>query len=602
LLAAIGAWRGRGLPRLLGIVLLICGLLLAFGRWNPLYFVLYSFVPGFDLFRTPARWMMLYTTGAAVLAGLGAQALLGARQWRHPSWILSLLLLTIVVAELLLAARALPQAEPTAPQAVYDLRSAPAHLATDPVRSQLHEAAAGRFLGMSTITYDPGDMTDYRRVFVDEPPSQLSEEVFADLTIAQKVQELLVPNLPLLWRIPAVDGYDGGLLPLQRYNLLASLLLPDSDTPSDGRLREQVRDMPSSALLGLFGSQYVLTDKVRDLWFEDVFYDRQIGMRLSPAAPSGAIEASSHFEATHLDLIAYVDGVDGEMPPVPDDDPLVFATVTLTDGTSAQTFELTVGAALGTMLADGGLDSAMANSSGAVVAYRDVENGHQEYRVRLPLSRPTTPTRIEATLLDPQFDLVVQAATLFDERTSMFQALLPSDRGDFRLVHSGDVKVYENRDVKPRASLAHQVSPAADAAQALKWLQSSGLDADTAVVEGDYALLGSAAAGDSAQITAYAPERVEVATRSADDALLVLSDAHYPGWEATVDGTPTQILYTNVLMRGVPVPAGDHTVIFTFEPGTWHTGLWIAAFFTAVWLLLLGLAWFKMQRRQPAAV
>jgi uncharacterized membrane protein YfhO len=74
------------------------------------------------------------------------------------------------------------------------------------------------------------------------------------------------------------------------------------------------------------------------------------------------------------------------------------------------------------------------------------------------------------------------------------------------------------------------------------------------------------------------------------------------GWKAAVDGASAPIHYTNVLMRGVPVPAGDHTVIFTFEPDTWHTGLWIAALSVVVWLLLLGLAWFKMHGQQPAAV
>ena len=40
--------------------------------------------------------------------------------------------------------------------------------------------------------------------------------------------------------------------------------------------------------------------------------------------------------------------------------------------------------------------------------------------------------------------------TLIDARTGMFTPLLPSDRGRFRLVHSGDVKIYENLDVLPR--------------------------------------------------------------------------------------------------------------------------------------------------------
>ena len=75
-LAAVGVWKGRGPARTFGVLYAAAGLFLALGRWNPVYFLLYSFVPGFDLFRAPARWMALYTLGAAVLAGVGAAVFL----------------------------------------------------------------------------------------------------------------------------------------------------------------------------------------------------------------------------------------------------------------------------------------------------------------------------------------------------------------------------------------------------------------------------------------------------------------------------------------------------------------------------------------------
>jgi hypothetical protein len=68
-LAIVGAWRGRGEVRQFGLLFAGLGLLLALGRWNPLYFVLYTVVPGFDLFRVPARWMLIFTLGVGILAG-----------------------------------------------------------------------------------------------------------------------------------------------------------------------------------------------------------------------------------------------------------------------------------------------------------------------------------------------------------------------------------------------------------------------------------------------------------------------------------------------------------------------------------------------------
>jgi hypothetical protein len=45
------------------------GIFMALGLYNPLYWVLYRVVPGFALFRVPARWLFLYALSAAMLAG-----------------------------------------------------------------------------------------------------------------------------------------------------------------------------------------------------------------------------------------------------------------------------------------------------------------------------------------------------------------------------------------------------------------------------------------------------------------------------------------------------------------------------------------------------
>ncbi len=155
-------------------------------------------------------------------------------------------------------------------------------------------------------------MPDYKRIMLDGSPPQLDQAAFDDLVIAQKVQELLVPNLALLWRIPSIDGFDGGVLPLQRYNQFAQLLIPPDELVPDGRLREQLQAIPPASLLNLMNVQYLITDKVRDLWFEDVYYDRQIGARLDAAQPATemAVGPENALEATHLDLIAYADAGD----------------------------------------------------------------------------------------------------------------------------------------------------------------------------------------------------------------------------------------------------------------------------------------------------
>jgi hypothetical protein len=60
--------------------------------------------------------------------------------------------------------------------------------------------------------------------------------------------------------------------------------------------------------------------------------------------------------------------------------------------------------------------------------------------------------------------------------------------------------------------------------------------------------------------------RMEVAVTASQDAFLVYSENYYPGWRATVDGKPVTVYRTDGTLLGVPVPAGEHRVIFEFKP------------------------------------
>ncbi|MDW7991197.1 MAG: hypothetical protein RMK65_03445, partial [Anaerolineae bacterium] len=57
------------------LLLSLFGLFLSLGLYNPVYLLLARFVPGFAHFRAPARWLVLWAFGAAVLAGVGVDEL-----------------------------------------------------------------------------------------------------------------------------------------------------------------------------------------------------------------------------------------------------------------------------------------------------------------------------------------------------------------------------------------------------------------------------------------------------------------------------------------------------------------------------------------------
>ncbi len=58
------------------VLLLLGSVLLAMGRYTPLYEYIVQYLPGFALFRIPARWLMAANLALAVLAGFGLQAIL----------------------------------------------------------------------------------------------------------------------------------------------------------------------------------------------------------------------------------------------------------------------------------------------------------------------------------------------------------------------------------------------------------------------------------------------------------------------------------------------------------------------------------------------
>ena len=226
--------------------------------------------------------------------------------------------------------------------------------------------------------------------------------------------------------------------------------------------------------------------------------------------------------------------------------------------------------------------------------------------MRLPFAAPLTPESVEVRLLDDRFTLALQAATLFDARTGMFSALLPSDRGRFARVHSGDVKIYANQDLLPRATVVTQTlqadGPEQAAALLLEQLARGRNGSIQAVVEGMEPLQASSGDTVTTEVISYAPERIEIHTSGDVPGLLVLADAYYPGWHASVDGREVPIYPTNVLFRGVSVLAGDHSVLFTFEPAGWRLGL-MAGNAALVLITALGLvAWWGFRRQREHAV
>lgn len=100
--------------------------------------------------------------------------------------------------------------------------------------------------------------------------------------------------------------------------------------------------------------------------------------------------------------------------------------------------------------------------------------------------------------------------------------------------------------------------------------------------------LGQAITNDSTatvRLTSYQPNNLRYTVDSKNGGIVVFSEIYYPGWTATVDGTPTPIARVNYILRALTVKPGKHTVVFDFHPSSIRTTE-IIAYISLVLLLL----------------
>ncbi len=164
--------------------------------------------------------------------------------------------------------------------------------------------------------------------------------------------------------------------------------------------------------------------------------------------------------------------------------------------------------------------------------------------------------------------------------------------GRWRLAAETDyLQIYENTRALPRAWLANAelVSTEQDELGIIRSGQLPGGQSweplKTALVEARTGIAYSAGVtSGSAEVTRHEPNRVAVNTQSASPAILVLSENHYPGWRATVDGKSVEVMRVDYNLRGVAVPAGNHVVEFVYRPKSVLLGL-VISFLTLALLI-----------------
>lgn len=600
-------------------VLALVALFFALGGYNPLAPWFYEVVPGLDQFRVPGRWLLLWTVAAALAAGIGMDALTRSRpdrpaplrallrasaevlavggalvlairllhahvvvpeglgrvwaigliggvlvlRWVHllaPGWPWGPLLTAAIALELFIAGGNFDRNYLVSPDAYSSLRTT-----TIQLLARLEPPPGARVLSMASSDYDPGDAQDLRQAFPYPTPRQFEAHL-----ASAKYREILAPNFPMVYRVPSVDGYDGGLLPLQSYVDLRVLLVESGGTlNSDPRQRDAVlryllHGPPDADLLGALNVRYLLADKRRDLWVDHVYYDTLFTQRLTPGQQL-VLPAPAELEATHLGIVSFLGPTTSVAPGI------VVAELTVAgDQGQRITFALRAGSETGTSAVElPGLRHVRTSVASPWIAQNDAVH----HIARLPLGAPMRVRHVELVMLLPRGELFLRGLSLFDQRTGA-AAPVPLDPR-FKPIIDGDVKVYELSTTRPRASLLHQYEVVSDPQEAMHRLAARPQSPVLPIAwppRWSEAADATLPPNERLELVQWTPERVLFQASLRERGFLLWRESYYPGWRALVDGVPTEVVPAYGVFQAVPLPPGEHTVELAYDPASLRLG------------------------------
>lgn len=101
--------------------------------------------------------------------------------------------------------------------------------------------------------------------------------------------------------------------------------------------------------------------------------------------------------------------------------------------------------------------------------------------------------------------------------------------------------------------------------------------------------------GESCRVTRYDPSRVEIAARLTSPGMVILRDQFYPGWRLEVETVgqgwhEAPIVRTDQVIRGAQLPAGEHRLVYRYQPKSVFWGA-VVSVFAWIGLAVAGLWW-----------
>ncbi len=151
-----------------------------------------------------------------------------------------------------------------------------------------------------------------------------------------------------------------------------------------------------------------------------------------------------------------------------------------------------------------------------------------------------------------------------------------------------EICIYENEFALPRTYLVNNYIITHGEQESLQAIRNNLSELSHSVIlengQPSFASSDASTRSGRARIDRYENDEVELHVEADKPSLVILTDGYYPGWNAFVDGVRTPIWRANSLFRAVETPAGNHTVVFKYQPASLR---WGAAISLGTLLLIL---------------
>jgi hypothetical protein len=149
------------------------------------------------------------------------------------------------------------------------------------------------------------------------------------------------------------------------------------------------------------------------------------------------------------------------------------------------------------------------------------------------------------------------------------------------------LQIFSNPQALPRAWVVHRVRSVTGRRALTQSMEAAEFSPRLeALMSGATPALEECAGEEQVTLQSpYRANRVRVEAKLACRGLVVLSDTYFPGWQATVDGRPAEILEVFGALRGVVVEGGTHQVEMVYRPASayWGAGLALVGFGLVGW-------------------